>query len=220
MYRLLKDSFRCVGLEALSIKLFKNINSFNYIILVNCYRYCIFKKRTKKKMSIDSNSEGVSKNLALKLNKSRLSFFFQNRIKKKLNLKVKNIFSFKKNKLLGASQFSLKRSKANRLTNRFFFYKDTINILNFSFLLLKSELLSYFIAKLMKSYKNVRFVANNIKNNVQSFRGYQLLYLSLRISIFGKSRGASRTSSLTFSYGNKWPIQSINSKLSYDLAQT
>lgn len=98
--------------------------------------------------------------------------------------------------------------------------KDTINIINFSFLFLKSELLSRFVAKLVKFHKRVRYIANNIKNSMEGFKLYQLLRLSVRVSIFGKTRGVARTKTYSFSYGNSWPLQTATSELSFELTQT
>jgi hypothetical protein len=83
----------------------------------------------------------------------------------------------------------------------FRFKKDTVNILNFSFLFFKANLLSYFIAKLLKFHKKVKFIANQIRTCMESFRFYQLIDLSVRVSIFGKTRGIARTKAYSFSYG-------------------
>lgn len=104
---------------------------------------------------------------------------------------------------------------------RFFeFLRDTVNVINFSFLFVNSSIFSYYLGKLIKFHKNVKYIVYKVKTIVEGFRLYHLDYSSIRVSIFGKIKGVSRASSITFSCGTHWPLQTPTARLDYSLAQT
>lgn len=242
IYRILKLALRVLGFELISFKFFKLKNLKNFI-LANIYKYCIFKRKLKKKTKKKSLSYRVEysiidarKRKAKKLNKKlkkignklfvlktarmNIEEYFDLILKNPIKLKLRSVFNFKKSEVFKISSDLYKKSLNNWKLKFFRFKKDTINIINFSFLFFKADLLSYFIARLLKFHKRIRFIANQIKNCMESFKFYQLMELSVRVSIFGKTRGIARTKAYSFSYGIDWPLQTISSKLSYDLAQT
>lgn len=241
LYRLLKIALRFAGFESISIKILKLNRVSSALVLINCYRYAVFKRkkrqnkrkrynkfRRKSKIAfigIRNNNKTKTKRklkvlLNYRMNKFIIEDYFDIVIKKPITLYLRSVFKTPNNLILRASQRARRRAMEFPFLRRFMFLKDTINLIYFSFMFFKSDLLAHHIAKLLKSHKNIKFIAKKIQAIISNVRFHRINSFSLRLSIFGKTGRSSRSRVYSFSYGNKWPLQTIHSRLSYCLAQT
>jgi len=129
-------------------------------------RHQIFSPKGKRKVGL-MRSSGFAKFESQIFNKEFLQFF---KLNSDLFLKVDNIYlkacSSKHQPKVSHRQIGnyaytfgkavYKRSKRDYKVRWFKFLKDTIQVTNLSLLLVKSELLSYFLAKLVKSHKKIK----------------------------------------------------------------
>ena len=178
--------------------------------MINAYRYKIYDKKRRKRLKVQQwakyrKPKSVRKKKLLSLKKDSMklkSNLIRLTRRKLIDLKIKNIFSKNENNVFKISKHIYQISKKNFRIRKFKYLKDLVSILNFTFVFLKSELLSKFLAKLLKFHKSIFFIALKTKSCIKGFKFYHLKFLSVRISIFGKTRGASRTKIFTFSFGN------------------
>lgn len=204
----------------------------------------LLKKNKKKGWGKSSNFVfKVKKKFALKGAIMNLEYFFSIFLKKMVFVKLRSIFnvgrkrrsSFRRNlnpwlisegwlnkrfSPLSQSRILYKKMKLFNKARFFEFLRDTVNVVNFSFLFVDSSILSYYLGKLIKFNRNVKFVVYKVKTVIDGFRLYHLDHSSIRVSVFGKMKGVSRTSSITFSCGSHWPLQTPTTRLDYSLTQT
>lgn len=178
--------------------------------LMDYFNYSPIKKRKPK----------IKNLLNIKVNKLLIENHFRVVLKKPIVLHLRSIFKTPYSLILEVSKYVHQKAMTFPFLRHFMFLKDTINFINFSFMFLKSNLLANHIGKLLKSHKNVKFIANKVNALLSDIKFHKMTSFSLRVSLFGKTGRSSRSRLFSFSYGNHWPLQTIHSRLSYCLSQT
>lgn len=114
----------------------------------------------------------------------------------------------------------LSRLRRNYKLRYFRFLEDSVKAITTSLLFIKSEVLAYLLGMLIKTHKKVKWVVNKVRSCMGSFGMFYSHKISIRISICGKQKSVGRSRTYSFGFGQKWPMQSPSTRVSYKLVQT